>query len=145
MSHFTTTTPTMCAFLLFTPCAFHSHPHPHKWCSCDGLSNGVLSHSTNAMCHPPLSLQHNHTLTLASHHNRHTPCGKCHHTKCQTPRHSHCEGHSADAYTQRQGRCAQYVGCSASCGPYGCVDCMVSMCGCSLLHHLSHQAINSCE
>ena len=29
MSHFTTTTPTMCAFLLFTPCAFHSHPH-HK-------------------------------------------------------------------------------------------------------------------
>ena len=27
MSHFTTTTPTMCAFLLFTVCAFHSHPH----------------------------------------------------------------------------------------------------------------------
>ena len=55
MSHFTTTTPTMCAFLLFTHCTFHSHPHHHKWCSYDSLSNGVLSHSTNAMCHPPLS------------------------------------------------------------------------------------------
>ena len=28
MSHITTTTPTMCAFTLFTTCAFHSHPLP---------------------------------------------------------------------------------------------------------------------
>ena len=55
ISHFTTTTPTMCAFLLFTHCAFHSHP-PHKWFLCDCTSNGVLSYSTNAKCHPPLSL-----------------------------------------------------------------------------------------
>ena len=55
MSHFTTTTPTMCVFLLFTPYVLHSHPQPHKLCSCDGLSNGVLNHSTNVICHPPLS------------------------------------------------------------------------------------------
>ena len=77
MSHFTTTTPTMCAFLLFTPCAFHSHPH-HKWCSCDGLSNGVLSHSTNVMCHPPLSPTQSHPHSCLP--SQHTPCGKCHHT-----------------------------------------------------------------
>ena len=35
-------------------------------------------------CAIHLSLQHNHTLTLASPHNRHTPCGKCHHSECQT-------------------------------------------------------------
>ena len=52
-------------------------------------------------CAIHLSLQHNHTLTLASNHNGHTPYGKCHHTKCQTHRHSQGEGHSADACTTR--------------------------------------------
>ena len=144
MSQITTTTPTMCAFLLFTPCA-SIHIHFHKWCSCDSLSNGVLGHSTNVMCHPPLSPTQSHHHSCLPSQQTHTPCGKCHHTKCQTPRHSHGESHSADAYTQGQDRGAQYVGCSASCGPYGCVDCMVSMCGCSLLCHLSHQAIDCCK
>ena len=35
------------------------HTHHTKWCSCDSLSNGVLSHSTNVMCHPP----HSNTIT----------------------------------------------------------------------------------
>ena len=43
------------------------HP-PHKWCLCDGLSNGVLSHSTNVMCHPLLYLSptqsHHHSCLL---------------------------------------------------------------------------------
>ena len=39
----------------FSLLVLFTHIHHHKWCSCDGLSNGVLSHSTNVMCHPPLS------------------------------------------------------------------------------------------
>ena len=81
MSHFTTTTPTMCAFLLFTPCVFHSHSHHTN--GVDVIVSPMVCSTIQPMpcaIHP--SLQHNHTLTLASHHNRHTPCRKCHHSKC---------------------------------------------------------------
>ena len=98
MSHFTTTTPTMCAFLLFTPCAFHSHPH-HTNGAHVMVSPMVCSVIQPMSCAIHISLQHNHTLTLASHHNRHTPCGKCHHSKCQTMIHNHGEGNLADACT----------------------------------------------
>ena len=97
--------------------AFHSlcfpftSTAPHKWCSCDGLSNGVLSHSTNVMCHPLLSPTQSHPHSCLPSQQTHTPCGKCHHSKCKTPRHNHGEGHSADACTQGQGRGAQCVGC----------------------------------
>ena len=76
MSHFTTTAPTMCTFLLFTssacsiplslqpnisltdtsPYMLSIHIHTtHKWHLCDGLSSCVLSHKTNEICHPLLS------------------------------------------------------------------------------------------
>ena len=76
---------------------------PHKWCSCDCLFNDVLSHSTNGKCHPHLS--NTITPSLLPFPTTDVPCGKCHHSKCQTHRHSHGEGYSADAYTQGQNRC----------------------------------------
>ena len=45
---------------------------PHKWCSCDGLSNGVHSHSTNVMCHPPLSPSQSHPHSCLSSQQTHT-------------------------------------------------------------------------
>ena len=52
--------------------AFHSLCLPftstsHKWCSCDCLSNGVLSHSTNVMCRPHLSITITSSLLPLSH------------------------------------------------------------------------------
>ena len=95
--------------------AFHSLLsiliHNHKWCSCDGIFSMVCSAIQPIACAIHLSLQHIHTLTLASHHNRHTPCWKCHQSKCQTPKHSHGKGQSADACTQGQGRGAECIGC----------------------------------
>ena len=98
MSHFTTTTLTMCAFLLFIHCAFHSHLYPTNGVHMI-VSPMVCSAIQPMSCAIHLYLQHNHTPTLASHHNRHTQCGKCHHSKYQTLIHSHGEGHLADAQT----------------------------------------------
>ena len=65
MNHITTTTPTMCAFLLFTSCVFHSHPHQTNGVHVI-VSPMVCSVTQPMACAIHSSFQHNHILTLAS-------------------------------------------------------------------------------